>query len=52
MLQLPRPEEEIELLPGLVGIARLNMHDETGVGGNALRDAAVAEERRHELVEE
>jgi len=52
VLQLPRSEEEIELLSGLVGIARLDMHDETGVGRNALRHAAVAEKRRHELVQE
>jgi hypothetical protein len=52
MLQLPRAHEEGELLPGLLVMGRVDVHDEARVVVPALRHAAVPEKRRHKLVEE
>ena len=49
---MPRTHEEIELLSGLAAVARLHMHDETGVRCHPLHYAAVTEQRRNELIEE
>ena len=47
MLQLPRAHEKGELLPGLLGMGRVDVHDKARLVASALRYAAVPEKRRH-----